>query len=234
MDVVITWEVWEAQKQKLPPSMRPLLALASQDLVVLKDMETSGIRFDREGSLAHAEKLEEQIAEIQASLSLYHSVPCFNWNSNDHLSALLFGGTITEVVKVPDGIYGPKAAKAGQVKYKNQTKEYVLPRLLNPPKGAETAKEGVFSVEENVLKTLSTKKHAKLLDSILEIKKLQKDISTYLRGFPNKQDEGNYSKEYIHGNFNQCITLTGRLSSSKPNLQNPSDNVLRYMVSRYE
>ena len=51
---------------------------------------------------------------------------------------------------------------------------------------------------------------------ILEYRKLSKLKSTYIDALPKSADKNNR----IHTNFNQTGTVTGRLSSSDPNLQN--------------
>lgn len=56
---------------------------------------------------------------------------------------------------------------------------------------------------------------------IIEYRTLTKLLSTYIEPFLNNVDKDNR----IHTTFNQTLTLTGRLSSSNPNLQNlPTDN----------
>jgi DNA polymerase-1 len=47
-------------------------------------------------------------------------------------------------------------------------------------------------------------------------KKYEKLLTTYLEPIPELVDE----HDCLHGSFNQCVTDTGRLSSSSPNLQN--------------
>ena len=39
--------------------------------------------------------------------------------------------------------------------------------------------------------------------------------------------------EYLHGQYNQCVAATGRLSSSAPNMQNFSGDVDQLPMSRY-
>jgi DNA polymerase-1 len=56
---------------------------------------------------------------------------------------------------------------------------------------------------------------------IIDYRTLTKLLSTYIEPFLNSVDKQNR----IHTTFNQTLTLTGRLSSSNPNLQNlPIDN----------
>jgi DNA polymerase I-like protein with 3'-5' exonuclease and polymerase domains len=50
---------------------------------------------------------------------------------------------------------------------------------------------------------------------LLKYRKMTKVLTTYLRKFPVVAVEGR-----VHGRFNQTGTVTGRLSSSEPNLQN--------------
>lgn len=53
------------------------------------------------------------------------------------------------------------------------------------------------------------------VEQLLDLKKRQKVITTYLRPFAERVQDGR-----IYGRFNQTGTKTGRLSSSDPNLQN--------------
>lgn len=61
-----------------------------------------------------------------------------------------------------------------------------------------------------------------LISTLLEYRKVQKLLTTYIEKLPN---EINPNTGKIHCNFNQYGTVTGRMSSSSPNLQNiPSKN----------
>lgn len=61
-----------------------------------------------------------------------------------------------------------------------------------------------------------------LIKTILDYRKVQKLLTTYIEKLPN---EINPTTGKIHCNFNQYGTVTGRMSSSSPNLQNiPSKN----------
>jgi DNA polymerase-1 len=71
------------------------------------------------------------------------------------------------------------------------------------------------STSEEVLLQLA-EKH-KLPYLIIEYRELQKLKSTYIDAFPGMV---NPQTGRVHTSFNQTVTATGRLSSSKPNLQN--------------
>ena len=230
-DVNLTLETAYEQIKVTRPEQRNLISIVNQDLIVLEEMEWNGIKFDRELSMNKGQQLEEKIKELQDKHNVMHSIPNFNWGSPDHLSALLYGGTILEVVKVPVGHF-KTGKRATQVKYGNETREHKLPRLFKPPKGSALKKPGLYSVDEDTLASLDGG-HEDLLKDLLLIKKMQKELSTYLYGLPKKQDEGGYT-DYIYGQFNQCVAATGRLSSSNPNLQNLSEEAGRCLVSRYE
>ncbi len=63
-------------------------------------------------------------------------------------------------------------------------------------------------------------------------------IKTYLRTFVEGIEKALTTKKFIHPNFMQCVTATGRLSSRSPNFQNmPRANtfpVRKTIVSRWE
>ena len=87
----------------------------------------------------------------------------------------------------------------------------VLFEKLGLPHGKKT-KTG-YSVSEDVLSNLASK-HP-IVNAVLEYRHYAKLQSTYVVGLQPLVNRGK-----IHTEFNQCITQTGRLSSTNPNLQN--------------
>jgi len=63
-------------------------------------------------------------------------------------------------------------------------------------------------------------------------------VSSYLSNFVGGISVFKQADNILHANFNQCITATGRLSSTKPNLQNmPREStfpIRRVFISRFE
>lgn len=229
-DASLTYQIYEKQLEIQKPHQRVLFSLSMQDLVCLADMEWNGMYYNIEKSHEKAKELETEILALQSKLSLFHAVPSFNWGSPDHLSALLYGGEIKEIVKVPDGYY-KSGQKKGQLKFKNEEKTYILPRMYTPVSGSELQKDNKWSVEEQYLRRL--KGDESLISGILKLKELQKLCSTYYEGLPKLYDAMNGTGNIIHGSFNQCVAQTGRLSSSKPNLQNLSEHAQELFETRW-
>ena len=72
-----------------------------------------------------------------------------------------------------------------------------------------------YPTDEDTLSTLADK-HP-IINEILEYRGLKKLLSTYIEPFPAYISPATGK---VHTTFNQALTATGRLSSSKPNLQN--------------
>ena len=72
-----------------------------------------------------------------------------------------------------------------------------------------------YPTDEDTLSGLAHK-HP-IINEILEYRGIKKLLSTYIEPFPNYVSQ---TTGKIHTTFNQALTATGRLSSSKPNLQN--------------
>lgn len=87
-------------------------------------------------------------------------------------------------------------------------KKYQLPVI-------KKTKKGKNSTDEQVLKILST--HHPLPKILLKYRTINKLNTTYLKKLPQMI---NSKTGRIHTTYNQFLTSTGRLSSSKPNLQN--------------
>lgn len=80
---------------------------------------------------------------------------------------------------------------------------------------AKKTKKGQYVTSEEVLQTLKGK-HP-IVEQILDYRGYKKLLSTYIDALPKLI---NPKTGHIHTNFNQAVTVTGRLSSSNPNLQN--------------
>lgn len=82
--------------------------------------------------------------------------------------------------------------------------------LKRPPR----TKTGQYSTNEKILERFNM--HP-IVDKILEYRKLSKLINTYLDALPGLVSE---KTGRLHTSYNQTVAVTGRLSSSNPNLQN--------------
>jgi DNA polymerase I-like protein with 3'-5' exonuclease and polymerase domains len=211
--------------------MYNLFYLHGIDLLALQEIEYNGILYEQKQSEVLANELDEQIGKLDRRLYEYHRQDDFNLNSNDHLSSLLYGGSISFKRKVDDGFY-KSGAKKGEPKQKWETYEVEFPRLVNPLKGSELKKEGYYSTDEKTLKMLKGAKE--LIDLLLARAVLQKRLTTYYRGLNELITESNWDYGMIHGQLNQCVARTGRLSSSKPNLQNFDGEIKTLFTSRYK
>ncbi|MBI1855665.1 MAG: hypothetical protein HYR93_07355 [Chloroflexi bacterium] len=87
-------------------------------------------------------------------------------------------------------------------------------RLEPPDKGRKTA-SGHYSTSADVLDALSGK-HP-VVDMVLEHRELSKIKSTYVDALPEAVDS---KTGRVHTSYSQTGAVTGRLSSSNPNLQN--------------
>ena len=86
---------------------------------------------------------------------------------------------------------------------------------LDPKIKPKTGVRYSYPTDEDTLNALSHK-HP-IINEILEYRGVKKLLSTYIEPFPNYISPVTGK---IHTTFNQALTATGRLSSSKPNLQN--------------
>jgi DNA polymerase I-like protein with 3'-5' exonuclease and polymerase domains len=240
-DLVATEQVYLRQKQELEElGLMKLFRLQCQDLLVLEEIEYNGIKFNTEGATKKADEITEELSHLVGDITKYTGCVPINLNSGEHISCLLYGGFISEDIRIPIGVF-KTGEKVGQPRYKILTKEYKLPRLIEPLKGTENLKKDdtietcrYWYTNETVLRSLRPNKEAKklltLLDKYAELEKLR---STYLLGWTKLITEMNWTKDTIHGNLNQCVAITGRLSSTKPNLQNADPTTKIYCETRY-
>lgn len=113
--------------------------------------------------------------------------------------------------ELTDEVY-KEAGEKFNIRSSRQLGEVLFEKLQLP--GAKKTKSGQISTSQLVLEKLASK--YPIVDSILELRKLEKMRSTYLDPLPRLMD----ANHRLHTTFNQEATATGRLSSSNPNLQN--------------
>ena len=235
-DLQLTQKVYEKQIEEFASctkQMQRLISLHNKDLMVLQEMEYNGIIYDEEGCNRGAKELSISIERINKELYSYHMLSDFNPNSTEHLSSLLYGGTIKYKRKEVVGTF-KTGTRAGQEKERWKEYEQKFERLITPLRGSELEKEGYFSTDEATLKSLrGTKKAKELIELILTRATLEKRVTTYYKGLVDLRTSMNWNVNKLHGQLNQCVARTGRLSSSKPNLQNFDGEIKQLFGSRF-
>jgi DNA polymerase I-like protein with 3'-5' exonuclease and polymerase domains len=236
-DLETTKNIFLKQKEIVEtrtPAFKRLLSLANQDLLVLQEIEYNGFYFNEEACLSKGIELTTTINELRMELHDYHNIDEFNTESGDHLSALLYGGTIVIPRKELCGVY-KTGVRAGEDKYGWRDFSYTLPRLFNPLPRTELKKDGYWATGEDVLKQLKSRDKAgkRVIEIILTLAKLEKMVGTYYNGLPKLRESMNWKPNMLHGNLNQVTARTGRLSSTKPNLQNISGDMKEVFTTRY-
>lgn len=236
-DISLTYKLYLAQvaefKKPEHQSKYKVFRLACYDLLVLEEMEYNGFLFAQEEARKESQLLEEQCNKLDAAiLNEFPDVP-INLGSNDHVSSMLYGGTIEHEIRIPVGVF-KTGARVGHPRFKVVKQQYVLERIVEPLKGSELAKEGYFGTGEDVLNSLQPNGRAKgIIRNLLERRGLEKLRGTYYDGIPNLIEKHSWASSLVHGSLNQCVTITGRLSATKPNQQNMPKGCKRFCISRY-
>ena len=238
-DAELTYKLYLKQTEYLRahPAMEKLVELANIDLLVLREMEWNGLKFNTAKAKEREEQLNGEIQRIDESLRFHLGDYNFNFNSGDHLSCILYGGTIVFRERAPYLHRYKTGIKKGTTQMKSVIVEHevIMPRLIDPIEGSELKKEGYFSTAAPVLAKLRPKGMAKAIISLLK-QRAEKEqlVSTYYRGFPEKMQKMDWESNEIYSQLNQCVAITGRLSSSGPNQQNIPPEVYELVETRYE
>ena len=236
-DVRLTKALYELQLiqyQKMSRDWQNLFRLEMMDLPALAEMEWNGQLYDVEQSQQLSEDTKKKIADLSARLNKLCPYGPINWNSTYHRSAVLYGGVISWQEYKEDGVF-KTGTKAGQPKLRKVNVDYTFPRLVDPLPNSELEEEGYWSTDEGTIRQLKTSKKAKeIIECLLLRQELEKLNSTYYDGLVGRIQEMEWADAIIHGQFNQVVAVTGRLSSSRPNLQNQLEESKKLFVSRYD
>ena len=241
-DVFLTWESAKKLLAKLETrdaAFRNTFAVAMVDTLILEEMEWHGLRYDTIAAAQVKEDTEAEIAEVDDLISEFTGGVPINTGSNDQLSALIYGGKIYEKYYEQDGVY-KSGARVGLPKMVPRVREHVMPGFVRPKQEWATSKEGVYSVGADTLEIISQTRKGrakKLVDLVLRKAGLMKRLSAYCNSIETLIHDKGWTSERgiatLHGNLNQCVAVTGRLSSASPNLQNIDGNIKFLFVSEF-
>lgn len=262
-DLELTKSLWQKQAELLleeSPQLRNLVWLNNEDLKVLQEMEFNGMKVNLTAIKEEQERNQKELDILDTNLLKILRLPkdvSINLSSTQQLSAIIYGGYINYVgtrikqKQLKDGTIKETEVKA--IKY------YKLPGFAVPIKNSETevtrnisnldllhkqekAKEEFkaipyrkYSVDEAHLKMIHprTQLGKQFIDLLLQRAYIEQTLTTYLNKIPEMIADRHWKDDMIHGQFNQCVAKTGRLSSSKPNLQNLDTNLHHLFISRY-
>jgi DNA polymerase-1 len=268
--------------------MLPAIAARMDGMCATTEMEWNGLKVDvKEGvrrlGILNAE-LAAAIAELEQYIPELPDGMTFNWNSNFHKSALVFGGTVKyekrdtyidektgELARLKayemrpaldsegQPVYflsgkkkgEPKMQKVevqGPLKTKIQEFHFEFPGHTKPEpawKGAQLDAVGkpIYSTGADVIEELGTR-NIPFLKAYAIRTALAKEIGTY---YAVKDEDGKWTgmltcvdpqDNTVHHKLNHTSTVTTRLSSSDPNLQNvprgDKSEVKKMFVSRFK
>lgn len=232
---------------------------------ILSHIEMNGMRADREKCLQFIAQYKVKLQEIDDEILEILGWDC-NLNSNDELSVALFGGVVKRVEPEPylttrkvkyrepylfiykDGRtatkYKTRMLDEIISKVKNVNKEIPIEGLgFTPPDGSSLKKEGYYSTAKDTLTQLRGRKknQKRLVELLLDRSEKQKALSTFI-GKGESEDKGLINQiqpdGIIHPQYNQAVTITGRLSSRSPNGQNMprkgTSHVKQIFVPRFD
>ena len=214
-----------AQAQEM--GMFPLICSQMEALHATTEMMYNGLKIDPKYLLGYTKEVADKYSDLHLDITS-RMEEGFDINSPKQWSTYLFGGFKKVVTKEAVGLY-----KNGKPKYKNvETLEVVIPATTVTPKTewlSEKTKQ--VSVDDETLCFIrdTDPKLKDLMLELLDYRSTSKQLTTYIQGMcKHIQDD------YIYGHINHTATVTGRLSSSKPNLQNISNNpIKKVFTSRY-
>lgn len=243
-DIVYLPEIYNYQLKLLTPQQIQLVFMMGEDMKTLLDAEYNGIKFDVKKAKDIIDQYKNEVISIEAELNtlLPSDLPpgCFNWDSGDHLSLFLYGGTheFAFVKEVAQYKTGPRAGQS----FNRYTRVPVtFNKRFQPVEGTEIAKTKsnpeattrMYKTDDPTLRQLlSRRKEDKQLLNFLSQRAKAIKVVEMVTSLSEKISEMNWG-EYLHGQFNQNVARTSRLSSSNPNMQNTSPEVDQLLVSRF-
>jgi DNA polymerase I-like protein with 3'-5' exonuclease and polymerase domains len=232
-DVANTKNIFIAQQDKvLNNGMTNLVTTQMDCLLGLVEAEWNGMFLHREAATAQQkilensrDKLEERLTFQMAARLPHGYKDTISPNSPKQVSLVLYGGKgkVIEHEKMLDEQGNPIVFKTGirkgLVKTKKVIKEVEIAGMFSYVALSFAGKTDDSTLQKLInTSPVGSPSHI-FLNQLIAYRRLQKEISTYYQQYIEYAwDDG-----FIHSNYNQALTDTGRLSSSGPNMQNASN-----------
>jgi DNA polymerase I-like protein with 3'-5' exonuclease and polymerase domains len=250
-----TTELFRIQQELLSDEQKQLVWLEGEDLKTLLAAEHAGMLFDVAGANEKLSRYNNDLATIGSSLAAYlpgamHELgreypTCqFNWDSGDHLSAFLYGGKLTFSYAISNTAVYKSGPNKGQSYERNKWHEATVAfdQRFRPLEGTEVAKTKAnpnaevrfYQTDGPTLSQLSARKtEQKHILGLLAERSAKVKVVEMIASVLAKMEEKYWENNLVHAQFNQNVAVTGRLSSSQPNLQNTPPELDELLVSRY-
>lgn len=252
-DVETNVALYNFQQALLDDKQKALVLLEGDDLRTLQAAEYAGIKLNADGARDLVVEQSSKLSELKQSLSKYlpDGIPVngFNWGSGDHLSAFLYGGDISFDYAISSEAVYQSGAKKGTSYTRNRWQQATVsfPQRFKPLEGTAVAKSinpetdkpytdrtVFYQTDGPTLQQLKAKdKESKAILETLHTLAKEEKVGGMAESLLKKSAEMHWEDNLIHPNYNQNVVVTGRLSSSQPNMQNQSPEIDKLLVSRY-
>ena len=231
-DVRVTKQIFDKQYAWLsqqPEQTQKYYLEMLNGVGVTSQMTHVGFEFDTGGATKQSKKthlvaMQKEEYLIKRYKDIYPGE--FNPNSAAQIETLLWGGEvnvpIVEEVLNEEG--NPVRYKSGDKKGQIKTRKGIRKQRVEPMVKPETIKlfenrgwekKAGAKTLEYIQKYEEDSPAEDLCFEIEILRQVSKSISTYYRPYIS------FAVDYtLHPSYNHCVTQTGRLSSSKPNMQN--------------
>jgi len=237
VDVEITKDIFHKQIEYVASHFsKKQLNLLLQRLkfrAVTYTMSVEGLALDGnmlDGAInAMKDELENLEVWLKGTMYLYlvhMKYEDINVNSLDQIRTVIYGGSYKVIRDEPTGEYYKTGVRAGQPKTKKVTETVELTPTNSLTAGyvyahrvAKVDEPGLLEVRNVLDKARRAKACVEFIDKLLEYRNINKNLSTYFEGYRNV---GNRIGDtvYVHTEYKHTGTPTGRISSTKPNVQN--------------
>jgi len=236
-DAVNAMTIYKHQTKQAMPFYK-LISLEMESLKAFAEMEYNGMRVDLPLVSKTGEEIGEELDAITKELRDILGIE--NLDSPAQKAVALFGGVLKEDIlenildENGEPVLFKTGLRSGEIKQRRAVKETEVNGLFDPVElKIPTTDSGQYSTGKLALAMLKgkTPEQKRVIELLGKRSPLSKLKSGYFDSIPEIQIGG-----FIHGNLNQALTVTGRLSCSKPNLQNiPSRNntVKLCIISRF-
>jgi len=226
-DVNTTRTIARLQAKAMSKEMLDLCFIKGDDILCTTLMESVGMNFNLDMCGNISDDVRQEVVKAQDKLYwLVRSVSGYEHFQPTKLrevQTVLYGGTFKWDEQEEAGVF-KTGLKKGQKKYKKVVREKTFDGILSPVTMAKAKEKFDTSVDDKALQWICDNEDPRNIDvgiflaELMTFREYHKDVSTYYDGYSRLTwDDGK-----IRPSFQHCSTRTGRLSCTKPNLQNVS------------